>query len=79
MVRGLWGPDVSGLHINILEMSAVFLALQHFKSISPNKCIMVSYIKEQGEGLCVEGREAGGGGRGHSPSLCMMVVDLLCW
>ena len=28
---GLWSPQEKGLHINLLELKAVFLALRHFK------------------------------------------------
>ena len=29
--QGLWSPQEKGLHINVLELKAVFLALRHFK------------------------------------------------
>lgn len=71
--QGSWDPEFLGLHINNLEMYAVFLALQHFHIHLPNKCIMVasdnssvvSYLKKQGGT--------------HSPSLCSIVWNLLYW
>ncbi|MCG7867312.1 MAG: reverse transcriptase-like protein [Candidatus Thiodiazotropha taylori] len=73
MVQGSWDQEFSGLHINNLEMSAVFLALKHFHNLLSNKCVMVAsdnssvvaYLKKQGGT--------------HSPSLCTIVWDLLYW
>lgn len=72
-VQGLWDPVSQDLHINNLELRAVFLALRHFQCIIGNSCVMiatdnstvVAYIKKQGGT--------------HSPSLCMLVWELLYW
>ena len=72
-VQGLWDVASQDLHINNLELRAVFLALQHFQSHIYNSCVMVAsdnssvvaYLKKQGGT--------------HSPSLCMLVWELLYW
>ena len=72
-VQGLWDIASQDLHINNLELRAVFLAFQHFQSHIYNSCVMVAsdnssvvaYLKKQGGT--------------HSPSLCMLVWDLLYW
>ena len=72
-VQGLWDVVSQDLHINNLELRAVFLALQHFQSHIYNSCVMVAsnnssvvaYLKKQGGT--------------HSPSLCMLVWELLHW
>ena len=72
-VQGLWDVAFQDLHINNLELRAVFLALQHFQSHIYNSCVMVAsnnssvvaYLKKQGGT--------------HSPSLCMLVWELLYW
>ena len=70
---GLWDVASQYLHINNLELRAVFLALQHFQSHIYNSCVMVAsnnssvvaYLMKQGGT--------------HSPSLCMLVWELLYW
>ena len=55
-VSGLWTPEESGLHINLLEMKAVINTLLHFKDQLKNQTLLVmsdnttvvSYIKRQG-------------------------------
>ena len=72
-VQGLWDVASQDLHINNLELRAVFLALQHFQSHIYNSCVMVAsdnssvvaYLKKQGGT--------------HSPSLCMLVWKHLYW
>lgn len=73
LCHGVWSHDQSLLHINILEMKAVFLALKHFQRILRNSTVMiasdnasvVAYIQKEG------------GTR--SPSLCMEVWETLRW
>ena len=55
-LSGLWSPQESHLHINNLEMRAVFLAVSQFQSHLRDSCVMVStdntsvvaYIQKQG-------------------------------
>jgi len=55
-LSGLWSPQESHLHINNLEMRAVFLAVSQFQSHLQDSCVMVStdntsvvaYIQKQG-------------------------------
>jgi len=56
IISGLWSHQESHLHINNLEMRAVFLAVSHFQSHLRDSCVMVStdntsvvaYIQAQG-------------------------------
>ena len=55
--QGLWSPQEKGLHINVLELKAVFLALRHFKDqcqdqtvlVATDNSTVVAYINKQGE------------------------------
>ena len=54
-VQGLWSPEESVLHINVLEMRAVVLAIQAFPTtpgdvvmISSDNTTVVAYINHQG-------------------------------
>ena len=40
--RGDWLPPVSKLHINVLELKAVFLALKEFQDLCQNNVILVA-------------------------------------
>ena len=72
-VSGLWSPQEARLHINSLELLAVFLALQSFEDLIFEQSIMirsdnstvVSYINHQGGT--------------HSPSLCNLTLVLWDW
>ena len=54
--QGLWSPQEKGLHINVLELKAVFLALRHFKDqcqdqtvlVATDNSTVVAYINKQG-------------------------------
>ena len=54
--RGTWSPPGSKLHINYLELKAVFLALKEFQNLCSNKIVLVatdnttvgSYINKEG-------------------------------
>ena len=67
---GVWTPSE---HINVLELKAVILALQHWVSVSQGHHVMidtdnttvVAYINKQGET--------------HSHTLLRLVVDLFLW
>ena len=56
IISGMWSPQESHLHINNLEMRAVFLAVSHFQSHLQDSCVIVStdntsvvaYIQAQG-------------------------------
>ena len=73
LCHGVWTPDQSLLHINILEMKAILLALKQCHQYVANLTVLiatdnssvVSYLKKQGGT--------------HSPSLCMEVWDTLLW
>ena len=40
--QGLWSHQEKGLHINILELKAVFLALRHFKDQCQDQTVLVA-------------------------------------
>ena len=69
-VQGFWSETEKQLHINCLEMEAVYLTIQHFQDILKNKQILirsdnttvVRYINKQGGT--------------HSPDLCMRTWKL---
>ena len=71
--RGVWSLPESHLHINFLELKAVFLALKSFKHLCRDQIILVatdnttavSYINKQG-GM-------------RSGSLCALLWRLLSW
>ena len=70
---GLWSPQDSKLHINMLELKAVFLAHQGFVDqvsrhsvlVKSDNSTVVSYINHQGGT--------------HSVHLCMATLHLLSW
>ena len=72
-VSGLWSSQDSLLHINSLELRAVFLALQNLEPHVLDRSILVlsdnttvvAYINHQGGT--------------HSPSLCRLALDLWHW
>ena len=53
---GLWDAEMSQLHINHLELEAVFLALKHFEQVLPDKHVLLNtdnttvacYLNKQG-------------------------------
>ena len=71
--HGRWTENQSQLHINMLEMTAIRLALKQAKTFIHHSCIMistdnttvVSYINKQGGT--------------HSPNLCVEVWKILNW
>ena len=71
--RGVWSDTESHLHINLLELKAVFLALKSFELLCRNQIVLiatdnttvVSYISKQG------GMKSG--------SLCALLWRLLSW
>ena len=72
-LSGLWSPQDSKLHINMLELKAVFLTLQGFVDqisghsvlVKSDNSTVVSYINHQGGT--------------HSVPLCMATLHLLSW
>ena len=73
MARGVWSDVESRLHINFLELKAVFLALKSFEPQCKNQIVLiatdnttvVAYINKQG------GMKSG--------SLCALLWRLLAW
>ena len=71
--RGTWSQPESKLHINYLELKAVFLALKEFQSICANKIVLVatdnttvmSYMNKEG-GM-------------RSGTLCALLWRILTW
>ena len=71
--RGVWSDVESHLHINFLELKAVFLALKSFEPLCKNQSVLiatdnttvVAYINKQG------GMKSG--------SLCTLLWRLLAW
>ena len=72
-IGGLWSHQEKHLHINVLEMKAVFLALQHFKTdcytnqvlIASDNTSVVAYINKQGGTKSAE--------------LCALIWRILAW
>ena len=60
--QGLWSPREKGLHINVLELKAAFLALRRFKDqcqdqtvlVATDNSTVVAYINKQGVTHSVE-------------------------
>ena len=71
--QGLWSPQEKGLHINVLELKAVFLALRHFKDqcqdqtvlVAMDNSTVVAYINKQGET--------------HSAEMCALLWRIMTW
>ena len=71
--QGLWSPQEKGLHINVLELKAVFLALRHFKDqcqdqtvlVATDNSTVVAYINKQGET--------------HSAEMCALLWRIMTW
>ena len=72
-VSGVWSHQESSLHINLLEMKALFLALHSFKDLVTNHRVtamcdnstVVAYVNKQGSTV--------------SDSLCSLTGQLLRW
>ena len=72
-VSGLWSDTEKNLHINVLELKAVFLAIRSFQSHLVNKRVLVasdnatvvSYLNKQG--------------RTHSLEMCLMIWRLMAF
>ena len=73
LCHGVWTPDQSQLHINILEMKAILSALKQCQDILANSLIMVA---TDNSSVVAYIRKEGGT---HSPSLCMEVWETLLW
>ena len=71
--QGLWSPQEKGLHINVLELKAVFLALRQFKDqcqdqtvlVATDNSIVVAYINKQGGT--------------HSAEMCALLWRIMTW
>ena len=71
--QGLWSPQEKGLHINVLELKAVFLALRHFKDqcqdqtvlVGTDNSTVVAYINKQGGT--------------HSAEMCALLWRIMTW
>ena len=71
--QGLWSPQEKGLHINVLELKAVFLALRHFKDQCQDQTVLVvmdnstvvAYINKQGGT--------------HSAEMCAFLWRFMTW
>ena len=71
--QGLWSPQEKGLHINVLELKAVFLALRHFKDqcqdqtvlVATDNSTVVAYINKQGGT--------------HSAEMCALLWRIMTW
>ena len=72
--RGTWSVPESKLHINHLELKAVFLALKEFQDLCSNNIVLVAtdnttvvaYINKEGRGM-------------KSGSLCALLWRILSW
>ena len=72
-VSGVWQQSEKDLHINILELKAVFLALKHFQKqlkqkivlVSSDNSTVVSYISKEGGT--------------HSFEMCALMWRILAW
>ncbi len=73
LFQGIWSPEEVGLHINLLEMRAIYLALvqavplvsQRVVMVSTDNTTVVSYLQKQGGT--------------HSVSLCLQTREILLW
>ena len=71
--QGLWSPQEKGLHINVLELKAVFLALRRFKDqcqdqtmlVATDNSTVVAYINKQGGT--------------HSADMCALLWRMMTW
>ena len=71
--RGIWSEPESRLHINFIELKAIFLALKSFEPLCKDQIVLiatdnttvVSYISKEG-GM-------------RSGSLCALLLRLLSW
>ena len=71
--QGLWSPQGKGIHINVLELKAVFLALRHFKDqcqdqtvlVATDNSTVVAYINKQGGT--------------HSAEMCALLWRIMTW
>ena len=71
--QGLWSPQEKGLHINVLELKAAFLALRRFKDQCQDKTVLVAtdnstvvaYINKQGAT--------------HSAEMCALLWRIMTW
>ena len=71
--QGLWSPQEKGLHINVLELKAVFLALRRFKDqcqdqtvlVATDNSTVVAYINKQGGT--------------HSAEMCALLWRIMTW
>ena len=71
--QGLWSPQEKGLHINVQELKAVFLALRHFKDqcqdqtvlVATDNSTVVAYINKQGGT--------------HSAEMCALLWRIMTW
>ena len=69
----LWSPQEKGLHINVLELKAVFLALRHFKDqcqdqtvlVATDNSTVVAHINKQGGT--------------HSAEMCALLWRIMTW
>ena len=72
-ISGVWQQSERNLHINILELKAVFLALKHFQGqlrqkivlVSSDNSTVVSYINKEGYT--------------HSFEMCALIWRILTW
>ena len=71
--QGLWSPQEKGLHINVLELKAAFLALRCFKDqcqdptvlVAMDNSTVVAYINNQGVT--------------HSVEMCALLWRIMTW
>ena len=73
--RGTWSLPESKLHINHLELKAVFLALKEFQSFCCNKTVLIATDNTT---LVAYINKEGGGGM-KSGSLCALLWRVLSW
>ena len=73
--RGTWSLPESKLHINHLELKAVFLALKEFRTLVFNKTVLVA--TDNTTVVAYINKEGGGGMK--SGSLCALLWRILSW
>ena len=73
--RGTWSLPESKLHINHLELKAVFLALKEFQSFCCNKTVLIA--TDNTTVVAYINKEVGGGVK--SGSLCALLWRILSW
>ena len=70
---GLWSPQEKVLHINVLELKAIFLALRHFKDQCQDQTVLVA-MDNSAVVACINKQ-----GGTHSAEMCALLWRIITW